>query len=97
MTKFFNENDYENIIIEIFQNMGYNHIYGPSIEKRDFNLPIYEEELINALYRLNPSLPDEAINDALFKLKNFENAELVQKKCCFYGLYSTRNRSKISF
>ena len=36
MTKFFNETDYENIIIEIFQNMGYNHIYGPSIEKRDF-------------------------------------------------------------
>ena len=82
MTECFNETDYENIIIEVFQNMGYNHIYGPNVE-RDYNIPIYEEELKNALKRLNPSLPEEAINDALFKLKNFENAELVQKNAVF--------------
>ena len=62
--------------------MGYQHIYGTDVE-RDFKNPLYEEELKVALRRLNPSAPNEAITDALFKLKNFENAELVQKNAVF--------------
>ena len=82
MSGFYTEADYENSIIELFQNMGYRHVYGPDIE-RDFTSPLYEDELTDALYRLNPSMPDDAIADALFKLKNFENAELVQKNFVF--------------
>ena len=82
MSGFYTEADYENSIIELFQNMGYRHVYGPDIE-RDFTSPLYEDELTDALYRLNPSMPDDAIADALFKLKNFENAELVQKNSVF--------------
>ena len=78
----YTETDYENSIIELFQSMGYSHIYGPDIE-RDFTSPLYEEELINALYRINPNMPEEAISDALYKLKNFENASLVQKNSVF--------------
>lgn len=78
----YTEADYENSIIELFQNMGYRHIYGPDIE-RDFTNPLYETELIEALYRLNPNLPNDAIQDALYKLKNFENGELVQKNEVF--------------
>ena len=82
MPGFYTEADYENSIIELFQNMGYRHVYGPDIE-RDFNSPLYNDELISALRRINPSMPEDAINDALFKLKNFENAELVQKNVVF--------------
>jgi len=82
MPGFYTEADYENSIIELFQNMGYHHIYGPDIE-RDFNSPLYDDELTAALYRLNPSMPEEAIKDALFKLKNFENADLVRKNAVF--------------
>ena len=82
MTAFYTEADYENSIIELFQNMGYRYLYGPDIE-RDFNSPIYEPELIDALNRINPDMPSDAITDALFKLKNFENAELVQKNEVF--------------
>ena len=82
MTAFYTEADYENSVIELFQNMGYRHIYGPDIE-RDFTNPVYETELIEALYRLNPNLPNDAIQDALYKLKNFENGELVQKNEVF--------------
>ena len=32
---------------------------------------------------MNRSLPEDAISDALFKLKNFENGELVQKNAVF--------------
>ena len=82
MSGFYTEADYENSIIELFQNMGYRHVYGPDIE-RDFYSPLYEDELTAALYRINPLMPEEAINDALFKLTNFENAELVQKNAVF--------------
>lgn len=79
----YTEADYENSIIELFQNdLGYEHIYGPDIE-RDFHSPLYEDVLLDALYRLNSGLPDDAIQDALFKLKNFENGELVQKNAVF--------------
>ncbi len=82
MPGFYTEADYESSIIELFQNMGYRYVYAPDLE-RDFHSPLYEEELLSALHRLNPKMPEDAIADALFKLKNFENAELVQKNELF--------------
>jgi len=80
---FFVEADYENSIIELFQNdLGYEYTYGPDIE-RDFYSPLYEDVLIESLYRLNRGIPDDAIQEALYKLKNFENGELVQKNAIF--------------
>ena len=82
MSGFYTEADYESSVIELFQNMGYQHVYAPDLE-RDFRSPLYEDELDDAIHRLNPTLPEEAISDALYKLKNFENAELVQKNELF--------------
>lgn len=83
MSTNFTEADYENSIIELFRNdLGYEYTYGPDVE-RDFYNPLYEEVLLNSLYRLNRDLPDDAIQDALFRLKNFENGELVQKNAVF--------------
>lgn len=78
-----NEDAYENSVIELFEGMGYTHVYGPDIEDRDFYSPLYEDVLINALYKINPKLPESAIKEALYKLKNFENTELVQKNKLF--------------
>ena len=78
-----NEEAYENSIIELFQELGYTHVYGPDVETRDFTSPLYEAVLTNSLHQINLNLPDEAINEALFKLKNFENAELTQKNAVF--------------
>jgi type I restriction enzyme R subunit len=82
MSGFYTEADYENSIIELFQNMGYRYVYAPDLE-RDFRSPLYEEELQAAIRRLNLNMPEDALADALFKLKNFENAELVQKNELF--------------
>lgn len=79
----YTEANYENSVIELFRNdLGYEYVYGPDIE-RDFYNPLYEDVLLDSLYRLNRDLPDDAIQDALFKLKNFENGELVQKNAAF--------------
>ena len=78
----FTEADYENSIIELFQDMGYQHIYGPEIE-RDFTSPLHNSVLLEYIRRLNPSLPEDAISDAMYKLKTYENGELVQKNEVF--------------
>lgn len=83
MLNFFREEDYEKSLIELFQNdLEYEYVYGPDIE-RDFYSPFYEEVLNESLYRINHGATNDAIQDALFKLKNFENGELVQKNAIF--------------
>ncbi|MBR1810112.1 MAG: type I restriction endonuclease subunit R [Clostridia bacterium] len=82
MPGFYTEADYENSVIELFRNLGYTYLYGPEVE-RDFKSPLHEPELYDALHRLNPTMPEDAISDALDKLHNFENAEFVQKNAVF--------------
>lgn len=84
MSTTYSEANYENSIIELFQNeLEYEYVYGPEIDDRDYKSPLYEEELENAIYRINKDLPSAAIEDALDKLRNFENAELIQKNETF--------------
>lgn len=79
----YTEASYENAIIDLFQsNLGYDYAYGPNIE-RNFNSPLYDEVLEESLRRLNPKAPYDAIQDALHKLRNFDNGELVQKNVVF--------------
>ena len=56
MSDSYKEADYENTIIELFQNMGYRHVYGPNVE-RDYKDPLYETELEDSIRRINPDMP----------------------------------------
>lgn len=78
----FTESNYEESVIELFQNMGYEYIYGPNIE-RNFQSPIYDEILENSLININRNLSYDAILEAINKLKNIENGELVYKNLIF--------------
>ena len=82
MASSYTEADYENSVIELFREMEYRYLYGPDVE-RDFTSPLYDAELEESLRRINPALPYVAIEEALFKLRNFENGELVQKNAIF--------------
>lgn len=82
MLGFYTEADYENSIIELLQNMGYRYIYGPDVE-RDYHSPLYEDILLPCLRRVNPTLPMDALNEAVYQLKNFENGTLLQKNMTF--------------
>ena len=44
----FTEGSYEKALIALFENLGYQHQYGPNIE-RDYYVPFYEEQLIESL------------------------------------------------
>ena len=78
----YNEEAYENALIELFQNMGWEHVYGPDID-RDFHSPLYDSVLEDSIRRLNPSAAPAAIDEALLKLRHFENAELKKKNAVF--------------
>ncbi len=78
----YNESAYENAVIELIKELGYIHIYGPEIV-RDYNSPVYDEALLSSLTRINRTLPADAINEAIYKLKNFESGTLLQKNITF--------------
>ena len=79
----YSENSYENTVISFFADkLGYEWVYGPDVE-RDFKCPLYKEVLETSLFHINKDLPRAAIEDALFKLENFEIGELVQKNQIF--------------
>ena len=78
----YTEDSYEKSVIELFQKMGYEHVYGPDIE-RDYTSPLYEEVLKAQMKRLNPFSSDEVLDSAFKKLKYFDNGALVQKNELF--------------
>lgn len=79
----YNEESYEKALIELFRDtLGYEHIYGPDID-RDWHSPLYDSVLEDSIRRINPKAAPSAINEALQKLHNFENAELVKKNALF--------------
>lgn len=79
----YTEANYENAIIELFQSkLNYDYIYAPNVE-RDFHSPLYDEVLEESIFRINKSAPYDAVKEALFKLRNFENSELIHKNAVF--------------
>ena len=65
----FTEANFENSIIELFENLGYSHLYGPEVD-RDTSNPLLEEQLMSSLESINPKLPSGAIEEAITKIKN---------------------------
>ncbi len=79
----FTESHYENAILQLFrEQLGYTYLYGPDVE-RDYHSPLYEDILLPCLRRVKPSLPLEALNEAVYKLQNFESGTLLQKNMVF--------------
>ncbi len=79
----FTEQDFENAIIELMRDdLGYDYVYGPNI-LRDSRSPLYEELLLSSLCDINPKLSMDAINEAIYKLKNFDSVNLLQKNRVF--------------
>lgn len=79
----YTEANFENAVIEILRDtLGYGYVYAPDLV-RDYTDPLYEEELILALTRMNQKLPEAAITEAIYKLRNFEGGTILQKNIQF--------------
>ena len=94
----FKEETYEQALIELFQELGYTYKYGPDI-KRDYSNPLLDDVLQESLQRINPTLPQSAIEDAIKKLHQIEGASLDECNFKFtqmlqYGIEVTFRESK---
>lgn len=79
----FNEDTFEQAVIELFENMGYTHIYAPDMNRTDYSRPLLDDALRDCLVRLNRNLPVTAIDEAIPKLNDFDAGSLLQKNMVF--------------
>lgn len=79
----YTEANYENAVLEVFRDtLGYGYIYAPDL-LRDYSNPLYMDELLPALRRVNAKLPEAALIEAVYKLRNFEGGTVLQKNVQF--------------
>ncbi len=79
----FTEDMFEQAIIELFENMGYSHMYAPDMDRTDYSSPVLDGVLLDSLVKLNKGLPLDAINDAMAKLRDFDTGSMLQKNMQF--------------
>lgn len=79
----FTEDSYEQALISLFRDeLDYDYIYGPDIV-RDYRQPCFVEVLENAIYRLNPTLPKEALEEAIRRVLYATDSTLIQSNETF--------------
>ena len=78
----YTESNYENAIIQQMQQLDYDYVYGPDVE-RDYGDPLYSDVLDASIRRINPGVCEPAIVEALYKLRNIENGPLVFRNAVF--------------
>lgn len=74
-----NEDFYEQAIIEYFTSyLGYEYLHGPDVARTSekYDDVFIPEVLPAALRKINPGLPAQAIQEAIFKLNNTETGKL---------------------
>ena len=97
----FSEDTYEQALIELFRELGFNYEYGPDIE-RDYSNPLLNDVLQASLQRINPTLPQSAIEDAIKKLHQIEGSSLYECNFKFtqmmqYGVEVTFTGSELPY
>ena len=82
MSRLFTEDTFEQAVIELFEQMGYAHIYAPDMA-RDYTRPLLDAVLRDSLIRINRNAGIEAIEEAISRLKYFDSGSLIQKNMLF--------------
>jgi type I restriction enzyme R subunit len=85
------ESKIENFAIELLENLGYEYIYGPTIdpesekpERQSYSDVILEERLRHAVYTLNPSMPEAAKDQAIREVMHIASPELINNNETFH-------------
>lgn len=73
----FNEETLENITMEILKELEYECINGYEMERVDYSKVILEDDLKNAIYKINSNVTDEQVIEVLRQIKNLENNNTI--------------------
>ena len=87
------ESTVEDAALAWLESLGWNIAHGPAIapdtpgaERGDYGAVVLERRLRDALARLNPHLPTEALNDAFRKLTHLEGPTLEARNRAFHRM-----------
>lgn len=73
----FDEETLESVTIEILQGLGYECINGYEMKRTDFSKVLIEEELINAIKRINKGIDFEMIQEVIRTVRNLDNNNTI--------------------
>ena len=92
MTKLF-EDDIEQLLIEELENLGYYYVYGPEIahdgefpERESYADVVLHNRLKEAIYQLNPTIPEEARQDAFNQVLRISSPDLLVNNEAFHTM-----------
>ena len=73
----FDEEKLENITMEILQELEYKCINGYEMERTDFSKVLLEEDLLNAIERMNKGIEFEQIQEVIRNIRNLDNNNTI--------------------
>lgn len=73
----FNEETLENITMEILKELEYECLNGYEMERTDYSKVILEDDLRNAIYKINSNVTDEQVTEVLRQIKNLEHNNTI--------------------
>ena len=93
MSQKLNEDAVEQAALETLEELGYQTLNGPDIspdgtrpERKTYQDVILKERLLTALKRINPEIPENAIQEAIKKLLRSESQDLIANNQNFHKL-----------
>ena len=89
----FTEDKLEEAAIEIFEEMGYEHAYGPDIsvdgeypERANYKDCILEGRIKDALFKINRDIPQDGLDDAFRQIITFNSPSIIENNKDFHKL-----------
>lgn len=79
----FTEDSYEQTLIALFQEMGYQYRCGYDIERKDYRNPLYDSVLEDNLQHINSGINSYGISNLIKQLQNIDGSNLIQKNETF--------------
>lgn len=86
-----NENTIETFAIELLQNLGYQHLYGPLVapdgeypERDRFTEVLLLKRLRSAIKKINPQLQADILEEAIKEIQRIASPELLADNECFH-------------
>ena len=73
----FNEETLEKITMQILKELEYECINGYEMERTDYSKVILEENLRNAIYKINNNVTDEQVTEVVRQIKNLEHNNTI--------------------
>ena len=73
----FNEETLENITMEILKELEYECLNGYEMERTDYSKVILEDDLKNAIHKINSNVTDEQVTEVVRQIKNLEHNNTI--------------------